>query len=79
MPQRFDIENGGRHGIAAGGRIGHDVAVIVDNMGVSAGNVDGVFHLWMQEHRADVGANHVKAVELCVPSVLDHPAAAARV
>ena len=79
LPERLNIDDSSNHGIMTGSGIGYDVSVVVYDMGVASGDVNRMFHSWMQINRANIGANHVEAVELRMSPVLDHPAASARV
>jgi hypothetical protein len=45
-----------------GGR--HDAAVIVDHMGVAAGNADGMLHPGLDKHRTHIEADHIQACPL---------------
>ena len=77
LAQRLDVDDRRDEGVVAGRAVGDDVAQVVDDVGVAAADVVRVLHPRMEVDGADVGAEHVDAVEVGVGAVLEHPRAAA--
>ena len=79
LAQRLDVDDRRDERVGARGAVGDDVPLVVDDVGVAAGDVERVLHAGVEVHGADVGAEHVDAVEVRVGPVLEHPRPAARV
>ena len=77
LAQGFDVDGGAHQGVVGRRAVGHDLAAVIDDMGMPAGNVHRVSGCGRQVERAGIGTQHVYGIELRVAPVLDHPGTAA--